>query len=394
MNDKDHNLELEAKIREYGDLPAHLLGLDGWMLRSIPESRRKEFLQGYEKLLKITFHPDRYQKLDEKQRKENYLQSVSNAIQYLTSDPMAFDIAVDQVGTSINPIVNLKRTLESREQLISTLEKQITTLQVSDRKKDELYQESQKELKTLYGENETLKNTVRSTSKLNALRVSTGYSLNHLVLTVRGRKVNFKERELGDLANWLLTRNLQEMTQESYKQEAKEFSSILTQSHLQGEELKYRFELGEHRVNKNEFIRLIGGLSLADILRYVLVHCAESPELNGSVPETMKISAVSHFLTRLNFTDTKEINGLIRQGPYGPEFYQRISPFRERQIEEGSLAILMDRLSISHPNRKKIKKGSTIKPMTQKDEFQLFYVEKIIVGNYVSRKKKKLLTQP
>ena len=81
--------ELERKTKEYDTLPGHILGLDGWILRSIPEDRRKEFLTGYEKLLKVTLHPDRSQNPGEKERREKYLQSVSQAVTFLTTDSIA-----------------------------------------------------------------------------------------------------------------------------------------------------------------------------------------------------------------------------------------------------------------------------------------------------------------
>ena len=43
---------IAQKTKEYDNLPGHILGLDGWVLRSVPVDLRTTFLKGYEKLLK------------------------------------------------------------------------------------------------------------------------------------------------------------------------------------------------------------------------------------------------------------------------------------------------------------------------------------------------------
>ena len=58
---------LETVLSENQELSAHLLGVDGWILRTMPEDRRNIFLRLYEKALRTALHPDLI--ADEKKKK-------------------------------------------------------------------------------------------------------------------------------------------------------------------------------------------------------------------------------------------------------------------------------------------------------------------------------------
>ena len=76
--------ELEKKITELTDQPGHILGLDGWILRTIPEEKRNGFLKGYEKLLRIAFFPDHAKSQDQRANYERFNQAIANAVSFLT----------------------------------------------------------------------------------------------------------------------------------------------------------------------------------------------------------------------------------------------------------------------------------------------------------------------
>ncbi|MEI6849563.1 MAG: hypothetical protein WCK29_00845, partial [archaeon] len=105
--------ELEKKLAEVANLPGHVIALNGWLLRTLPKDSRNRFLKDYEKALTVAFHPDRTQDLKDKKRRENFIQSVSNAITYLTSDDMSYEMAIEEVPTGRNPLVKAKTDLEN-----------------------------------------------------------------------------------------------------------------------------------------------------------------------------------------------------------------------------------------------------------------------------------------
>lgn len=117
--------ELERKIQELTNFPAHQLGLDGWLLRSIPRDARNTFLKEFEKALKVAFHPDRVQTLSEKQRRESYLQTISNAVATLSSDAQLYDLATEDVPTKRNPLVGMKNALHAHQEEIRVLQAEI-----------------------------------------------------------------------------------------------------------------------------------------------------------------------------------------------------------------------------------------------------------------------------
>ncbi len=116
---------IAQKTGEFDKLPGLLLGLDGWILRSVPHEFRKQFLQGYEKLLRVAFHPDRYQNEVTKQSRQNYLQAVAEAVEYMSRDEFSFEIASEAVPTKRNPFVALQQKIDLQDQIISRISDQI-----------------------------------------------------------------------------------------------------------------------------------------------------------------------------------------------------------------------------------------------------------------------------
>lgn len=122
-NTKSQTNDLIAgKTAEYDKLPGLILGLDGWILRSVPKELRHQFLNGYEKLLKIVFHPDRYQEPKTKQSRQTFLQSVGEAVRFMLADEFAFEITADSVPSKKNPMVSLREAIQIRDNIISNID--------------------------------------------------------------------------------------------------------------------------------------------------------------------------------------------------------------------------------------------------------------------------------
>lgn len=131
MKPSDNDLLAVATSEMPGpdELPGLLLGLDGWVLRSIPTGLRKKFLEGYEKSLQIAFHPDRYPDPVTKLSRQRYLQAVSEAISYMTKDEFQFELCADAVPTKRNPFVALQHTVNIRDNIIEKLNEQVAELE-------------------------------------------------------------------------------------------------------------------------------------------------------------------------------------------------------------------------------------------------------------------------
>jgi len=113
---------IETKTREYEDFPALILGLDGWVFKSVPKSLRAQFLGAYERALKIAFHPDREQNPVRKQSMERYLQRVSEAVRFLGSGEMEYELATDAAPSRRNPVVAMQREVLVRDEIIERIQ--------------------------------------------------------------------------------------------------------------------------------------------------------------------------------------------------------------------------------------------------------------------------------
>jgi len=107
--------ELEAKIAEFDGLPGHVLGLTGWILRTLPKEKRQRFLEGYEKLIRIAYHPDHAN--DQKSMNSNvaFIQRVSQAISFLCNSELNYEMASEIVPSPQNPIIKLKTSMEEQK---------------------------------------------------------------------------------------------------------------------------------------------------------------------------------------------------------------------------------------------------------------------------------------
>lgn len=117
------NTDLIAqKSAEFDNFPALVLGLDGWILRSLPKHLRAQFLNSYEKLLRTIFHPDRFVDPVQKKSREIYLQNIGEAVRFMLADEFSFEMMVDTVPSRKNPMVGLRHAIEVRDNIINRLD--------------------------------------------------------------------------------------------------------------------------------------------------------------------------------------------------------------------------------------------------------------------------------
>lgn len=102
-------LLLDKKVREFENLPANMLGLDGWLLSSLPREFRNQFLSGYERLLRVAFHPDRARFEEARRSREAFLLRVNEAIGYLQSSAEAYEVATEHVPRRANWAVKMRQ---------------------------------------------------------------------------------------------------------------------------------------------------------------------------------------------------------------------------------------------------------------------------------------------
>lgn len=115
---------ITSKTAEFENLPGLVLGLDGWVLRSVPKHLRAQFLTGYEKLLRIVFHPDRYSEENQKQSRQVYLQAVGEAVRFMLADEFSYELTTDTVPTRRNPMVSLRNAVQVRDAIIARLDEE------------------------------------------------------------------------------------------------------------------------------------------------------------------------------------------------------------------------------------------------------------------------------
>jgi len=114
--------ELELKIGEKESLPASLLGVEPWVIRSLPDNLKVAFLNQYKRAIQVSHHPDLYQDSRQKKVHERFFQATVSYIELLLENRMEREFAFDNLSSRSNLEVRLKEKIE-------TLEKEITGLQ-------------------------------------------------------------------------------------------------------------------------------------------------------------------------------------------------------------------------------------------------------------------------
>lgn len=116
---------LETVLDANQDVSAHLLGLDGWLLRTIPDDRRTIFLRLYEKALRTALHPDVIHDPQKKVFYERYIGRVAEAIAAMCEDSATYDAMSETVPTAKNRAVTLSVTVENYAGKIDDLRAEI-----------------------------------------------------------------------------------------------------------------------------------------------------------------------------------------------------------------------------------------------------------------------------
>lgn len=107
------------------ELSAHILGLDGWLLRTIPADRRNTFLRLYEKAVRTALHPDLIQDQNKKQFYDRYLGRVSESISAMCADAASYDELAEFVPAAKSKVVGLEQLLAERDAKIEELRAEI-----------------------------------------------------------------------------------------------------------------------------------------------------------------------------------------------------------------------------------------------------------------------------
>lgn len=336
MSDKS---ELEKKLKEYENLPAHILGLDGWMLRAIPSDKRESFLKSYEKLLRIIFFPDHAQSSQEKLQREQYIQSVSNAVSFLISDKFAFELAVDQVPTNRNPVVRLKGDISRYKDDIAKLDRRLTEV-IRDRDALKNFSEQQHREIVSY----------LRLNKYDALHLANNrvYELNPLTgFLISGKRIALPEEET-------CKRLLRIIFNEAgnYDRLHRLFSEEIEEKYLVGDKERLVFNEGKS-VAKSVETRIEGGLPLESIDEYIRYHFLKKDNYS----DDLSCKNFKKYLATLMF-------GGVDNSKAMRSYQERIPPFLTHYFPLDSIVLLSHRSKMSEDVDANVK-------------FDLFYVQGI-----------------
>ena len=116
----DQTTLLLGKTKEYDGLPAHILGLDRWVLMSLDKSKRKYFLEKYRTLMKTVHHPDLTQDADNAAARVQFLQALDEAANFLATDEQGFELAMDTLPIKQNFVVKMKLEIDRLQTIIKT----------------------------------------------------------------------------------------------------------------------------------------------------------------------------------------------------------------------------------------------------------------------------------
>lgn len=118
--------ELELKIGEKEALPSSLLGVEPWIIRSLPDNLKVAFLNQYKKAIQVSHHPDLYQNPGQKRVHERFFQVTISYIELLLENKMEREFAFDNLYSRPNSEVRLKNQIETLERDIVGLQKEIS----------------------------------------------------------------------------------------------------------------------------------------------------------------------------------------------------------------------------------------------------------------------------
>jgi hypothetical protein len=308
--------ELEKKIGEYQDLPAHILGLDGWLLRNIPRESRVTFLKGYEKLMRVIYSPDRTQDPVDKNRRDLYIRAVARAVSFLTSDSFAFDLCVDEVPSKQNPIIQLEKKSDRHLAEITGLKKQLKLAEENltwERAKIEALEKFRGFLRLREYDCEHFENSVIFEIPKNRK------------ILIGGRMMGLhKETDYTPLRASLLAKH-------PYNQRHREFSAEVEQNYLDNKTQDLVFRGAKLRKGETDLI-LMGGLPLESIREYLEFHHSMR-EHGGKLIHHLDFKRALDSLElqgTTNFERAKEYDQMVQ--PFLTPYLMLYSPVLIKQI--------------------------------------------------------------
>lgn len=278
------NSSLEKHVAELSNLPGHILGLDGWLLRNLPKESRVGFLKEHLKALTIAFHPDRVLDEKEKKRREHYLQTVSNAVSLLSRDPHLYTLATEDVPSTRNPLVRLKQELQNYQKDIEKLQEQI----VIEQRERELLG---RQIQSLYGEMSTLEEYAtnigkgfRDQTQFRVLKDYVQWALTHShciplniaqIILLEGKKMRI-QRTINDGER---ARTLREVflfdeahkEHASFQKQQEVFGDQIRQNLIYSEQRSFFFENNQAK-SHGEDIFLVGSMPAPAINAYTVFH--------------------------------------------------------------------------------------------------------------------------
>jgi len=276
--------ELEGKLKELENLPGHILGLDGWLLRSLPKDKRGTFLEGFEKLIRIAHFPDHAANPQDKTRRERYIQAVANAVSYLKSDEFAWEMAVEDVPSRKNPIIKLKTELEQhqveREAETSQFENSIVILRDKIEKLEKSFYIASKKVESFERMQEWQNN-------FNLSSYGNSFSDTGKFLVV-GRPIDFSKGKADQLYD-VLFRNISRAKQNplsecksEVEQTYNAFKEVIENQFLAGEKKALLFNKGKARKGRYG-LRFLGSLSPAAIREFALQEHLNGPKYQDKI---------------------------------------------------------------------------------------------------------------
>lgn len=258
--------DLEKIVGQLQDSPGHILGLNGWILRTLPKDKRETFLKGFEKLIRVAYFPDHASSPRDKTSRERYIQAVSNAVSFLTSNEFAYELGTETVPTEKNPIIQLKTDMEQQvrdyEGQVSSLNKKIETANSEIRS----FQRVNHELTTFNSiELERISILLRlqdhnrfylSQNRCYNMRSKSPFSIS-------GYFLDFSRREGIDSLQSAVFRYMHGL-ETAYEH----FQQVLERNFLAGKKETFRFKKGTVK-NGDYILKLRGGLTIASIREFI-----------------------------------------------------------------------------------------------------------------------------
>ncbi len=261
-----NNQDLEKIVGQLENSPGHILGLNGWLLRTIPKDKRTAFLKAFEKSVRVAYYPDHASDAKTRGTRERYIQAVSSAITYLTSDEFSFELAVEEVPTEKNPIVRLKTEMEEKER-----EQQKETSSLRQK-----LNSTSKEIKDALRLNQDLKRALAlELKRVSVLSRLQEYNREYLAqkrcyeirnrnqFSISGYFIDFDREKGMDMLQDIIFRNMY-----GFETTYVNFQKILEDNFLLGqkETLRFRNGIAEHGDYR---LRIRGGLTIGSIREFI-----------------------------------------------------------------------------------------------------------------------------